>query len=54
MKLLLDQNLSPRLADRLADLFPDSSHVQRVGLDTATDDGRPHVSLGVGGAYIDG
>lgn len=28
MKLLLDQNLSRKLVDRLADIFPDSSHVQ--------------------------
>jgi predicted nuclease of predicted toxin-antitoxin system len=38
MKLLFDQNLSPKLVDRLADLFPGSSHVQAVGLDCATDD----------------
>ncbi len=37
MKLLFDQNLSPRLANRLADLFPDSIHVQSVGLDCAGD-----------------
>src|SRR5579862_6035755 len=37
MKLLLDQNLSPRLIGRLADLFPGSMHVSQVGLDTATD-----------------
>jgi predicted nuclease of predicted toxin-antitoxin system len=38
MKLLFDQNLSPKLVNRLADLFPASSHVQSVGLDCATDD----------------
>ena len=38
MKLLFDQNLSPKLVKRLADLFPDSSHVQTVGLDCASDD----------------
>ncbi len=37
MKLLFDQNLSPRLATRLHDLFPDSSHVFRVNLDQADD-----------------
>ena len=37
MKLLLDQNLSPRLVARLADLFPDSQHVSYVGLDRASD-----------------
>ena len=38
MKLLFDQNSSPKLVSRLADLFPDSSHVQSVGLDCASDD----------------
>ena len=38
VKLLFDQNLSPKLVNRLADLFPDSSHVQTVGLDSADDD----------------
>jgi predicted nuclease of predicted toxin-antitoxin system len=37
MKLLFDQNLSRKLVDRLHDVFPDSSHVTAVGLDTATD-----------------
>jgi predicted nuclease of predicted toxin-antitoxin system len=37
MKLLFDQNLSPKLVANLADLFPDSSHVQAAGLDRATD-----------------
>ena len=37
MKLLLDQNLSPRLVDRLADAFPDSVHVSQAGLDRAND-----------------
>jgi predicted nuclease of predicted toxin-antitoxin system len=38
MKLLFDQNLSPKLVNRLADLFPGSTHVQSVGLDCASDD----------------
>ena len=38
MKLLFDQNLSPKLVHLLADLFPDSRHVQAVGLDCANDD----------------
>lgn len=38
MKLLFDQNLSPKLVTRLADLFPDSSHVQSLGLDCSEDD----------------
>ena len=37
MKLLFDQNLSHKLARRLADLFPDSVHVREVGLKTADD-----------------
>ena len=37
MKLLFDQNLSPRLVDSLADLFPESSHVSLIGLDRALD-----------------
>ena len=37
MKLLFGQNLSPRLVQRLADLYPDSSHVFLVGLDRASD-----------------
>ncbi len=38
MKLLFDQNLSPKLVNGLADLFPGSSYVQSVGLDCADDD----------------
>lgn len=37
MKLLFDQNLSPRLVKSLADLFPDSNHVFFVGLDRDDD-----------------
>ena len=32
MKLLYDENLSPKLIHRLADIFPDARHVDRVGL----------------------
>ena len=35
MNLLFDQNLSPRLVDRLEDLYPNSTHVGDVGLDRA-------------------
>ena len=38
MKLLFDQNLSPSLPARLADVFPGSAHVQDFGLDRAEDD----------------
>ncbi len=37
MKLLFDENLSPALVRRLADVFPDSVHVRDVGM-KATDD----------------
>ena len=37
MKLLFDENLSPRLALRLADLFPNSTHVREIGLKAAAD-----------------
>ena len=37
IKLLCDQNLSPRLVNRLADLYPDSNHLYNLGLDTAED-----------------
>ncbi len=32
MRLLFDQNLSPRLTQLLADIFPDSAHIREVGL----------------------
>ena len=38
MKLLFDENLSPRLVDLLLTLFPESSHVRNVGLAKADDD----------------
>jgi len=38
LKLLFDQNLSPRLVDQISDLFPDSSHVSLVGLSRGMDD----------------
>lgn len=37
MKLLFDQNLSPRLPRLLVDLFPDSVHVRAIGLRDETD-----------------
>jgi predicted nuclease of predicted toxin-antitoxin system len=37
VKLLLDQNLSPRLPRLLSDLFPGSVHVREVGLRDADD-----------------
>jgi predicted nuclease of predicted toxin-antitoxin system len=37
VKLLFDHNLSPQLVKRLADLYPDSTHVHLLGLDQAND-----------------
>ena len=37
MKLLFDENRSPKLVARLAAECPDSVHVSRVGLDQADD-----------------
>jgi predicted nuclease of predicted toxin-antitoxin system len=37
LKLLFDQNLSCKLVTQLADVFPDSSHVQFHGLEVKTD-----------------
>ena len=37
MKLLFDENLSPKLVLALADIFPDSAHVDRVGLGSEPD-----------------
>lgn len=38
MRLLFDQNLSPRLVDALSDIYPGSGHVQSAGLDRAVDE----------------
>lgn len=37
MKLLFDHNLSPRLVNRLADIFPNSNHVDNLGLAQVDD-----------------
>jgi predicted nuclease of predicted toxin-antitoxin system len=37
VKLLFDQNLSPRLVERLIDLFPGSAHVFALDLGEASD-----------------
>jgi predicted nuclease of predicted toxin-antitoxin system len=37
VKLLFDENLSPILPERLADLFPSSTHVRNVALESAAD-----------------
>ena len=38
MRLLFDQNLSPRLVTLLSNIIPDSIHVRDVGLSSATGD----------------
>jgi predicted nuclease of predicted toxin-antitoxin system len=38
MKLLLDENLAPRLARDLAGLYPGSAHIRDLGLARALDD----------------
>lgn len=38
MKLLFDENLSPKLVEALADIFPESAHVDRLGMGSADDD----------------
>ena len=38
MRLLLDENLSPRLAVELARVFPGSMHVRDLGLASADDE----------------
>ena len=37
MKLLFDQNLSPKLVTCVADLYPDSTHVHVVAIDRLAD-----------------
>ena len=37
MKLLFDENLSPRLIELLADHFPGSTHIEHLGMRGATD-----------------
>jgi hypothetical protein len=37
MKLLFDENLSPKLPNRLSDLFPNSLHVRDVGMKATVD-----------------
>jgi predicted nuclease of predicted toxin-antitoxin system len=37
MKLLFDENLSPKLPSRLSDVFPNSLHVREVGMNATID-----------------
>lgn len=48
MKLLFDQNLSPKLVVRLADLYPGSLHVRDLGL----ADGDDELIWGIRSAHV--
>jgi len=37
VKLLFDENLSPKLVGRMADLFPESAHVHECGFGASDD-----------------
>jgi predicted nuclease of predicted toxin-antitoxin system len=37
MRLIFDENLSPKLPQRLIDIFPDSLHVRDVGMKATID-----------------
>ena len=37
MKLLFDENLSPKLVEMLADVYPGSAQVDRIGLGSESD-----------------
>lgn len=37
MRLLFDENLSPRLKQTLQDLYPQSIHIRDIGLESAQD-----------------
>jgi len=37
VKLLFDENISPRLVSALADIYPDSAHVHQCGLGSEDD-----------------
>ena len=52
MKLLFDQNLSPALVARMADVFPESLHVRSLGLERAPDDAVWRFALELGLAIV--
>jgi len=52
MKLLFDQNLSFKLCDQLADIFPNSSHVRLLGLERADDRALWHYAGSKGYALV--
>ena len=52
MKLLFDQNLSPRLVALLVDVFPESLHVRHAGLERAGDESVWHFAHDRGFAIV--
>ncbi len=51
MRLIFDANLSPKLVSRLNGLFPDSLHVQEIGL-TSSDNQIWQFALEQGPAFV--
>lgn len=52
MKLLFDENLSPRLAEAVSDLYPGSCHLRNCGLRGASDDRIWHYAIENGFAIV--
>ena len=52
MKLLFDENLSPKLPGLLAEKFPDSRHVRELSLKGCTDDEIWHYAARNGFAIV--
>jgi len=52
LKLLFDENLSFRLPRELGDLFPESLHVEDVGLDQSDDEAIRRYAVGHGFAIV--
>lgn len=48
MRLQFDQNLSHKLVNRPADVFPDSLHVRDIGMKSANDPAIAKVALAEG------
>lgn len=52
MKLLFDENLSPRLVQSLKDIYPESEHVNDLGLGNAEDSAVWNYAKGHGFAIV--
>lgn len=52
MRLLFDRHLGPSLVQRLADLFPDSQHVDGAGLSTSRGHPPKVISVRIGNCTI--